>query len=368
MRHLPGPSLILLAGLFVSLAGHAALGFGLSRLGVGPSTDSAPDQQPGALIADQNIPKKRPPLEAHQQERELRLGIDDGSAATLTWLGFRDPSEHQARRGPTEQSGLTLSQGLPGQPSSEGFPPHAPPAPPRLADAEPVAADEHPTPLAEAEPAERAPQELALGEQGTPEAPPEPIPIELAERLAAGTAEMAERVAQTVEQLLAPRPSRTAITTPREQLAPPPSAPNPPQPSPPAAVTPGAGGSPGILADRESIATSIREAPVVRPGRVLAAKGLEILTRRPRFNVSTRMTQTPKNAVVEITFGRDGRVRRAGFVSDGAKTYNTGSEEIDQPLLNAIYAWTARGKPLSDIDPDDPEAGVTIMITIILAG
>jgi hypothetical protein len=120
---------------------------------------------------------------------------------------------------------------------------------------------------------------------------------------------------------------------------------------------------PGIVTDRESMASAIRRAPAVRPGRVLAIEGMEILTRRPRWTDATRATRYPSSPTVEIIFGADGRVRRADFARDGALVYSTGYEDVDEPLLTAVYNWTARGR---DIDELPPGGEVRILITVLL--
>lgn len=122
----------------------------------------------------------------------------------------------------------------------------------------------------------------------------------------------------------------------------------------------------GLPADREALAAAIRAAPAVRPGQVVAGQGLEILTRQPRWSTTTVLTHRPRNPVVEIVFDREGRVRRAQFVRDGQRVYNTGYEDVDQPLLSAIYAWQARGRVLAELPPDDPDAGAKVILTILL--
>ena len=123
---------------------------------------------------------------------------------------------------------------------------------------------------------------------------------------------------------------------------------------------------PGLQADKEAIAVAIKKSPTVRPGQVASAQGLDIQTRVPRWTITTLMTLRPRNPTVLITFRRDGTVRNVEFARDGVTEYSTGHQAWDQPLLNAMYGWTAKGKPLSDLDPSDPEAGLTIMLTVLL--
>lgn len=128
----------------------------------------------------------------------------------------------------------------------------------------------------------------------------------------------------------------------------------------------GAGGLPGLPSDREAIATAIRAAPIVRPGQVVASRGLDVRTVAPRWSMTAQLTLRPRNPTVYVTFGRDGRVREAGFVRDGEAVLDAGRDEINEPLLNAVYNWTARGRALEELDPDDPAAEVTLLFTIVL--
>jgi hypothetical protein len=78
------------------------------------------------------------------------------------------------------------------------------------------------------------------------------------------------------------------------------------------------------------------------------------------------MTLKPRNPTVLITFRRDGTVKNVEFARASGIEYSTGHEAWDQPLLNAIYGWTAKGKPLSELDPSDSESELTILMNILL--
>jgi hypothetical protein len=114
------------------------------------------------------------------------------------------------------------------------------------------------------------------------------------------------------------------------------------------------------------MAVSVKDAPTVRPGHVVAAQGLEIKTVEPRWNIATMATRRPRNATVLITFWRDGKVKDVRWAKEGDRVCDTGYEDVNQPLVAAVYAWTASGKPLEELDPKDPEASLTIMLTVIL--
>ncbi|MCA9287920.1 MAG: hypothetical protein KDA05_05000 [Phycisphaerales bacterium] len=124
---------------------------------------------------------------------------------------------------------------------------------------------------------------------------------------------------------------------------------------------PGGAGTPGERSESESSAASRQEPLEVRPGRVVAAEGLQITTVRPVFAIATMVMANPRSPTVVIEFGRDGRVRNAAFVEGRT----TGSRDVDLPLLDAIYRWTARGRGLESLG-DDPEATISIRMRILL--
>jgi hypothetical protein len=123
----------------------------------------------------------------------------------------------------------------------------------------------------------------------------------------------------------------------------------------------GAGNQPGEKSDREADAASDVETLEIRPGRPAAAKGLEIVTKRPVFSQVDRVSSyPPHNPRLRVTFNREGRVSVADFV------HPTGVSGIDVPVLHAVYRWTARGEALAKLPTNDPKAGVTINVTILL--
>lgn len=116
----------------------------------------------------------------------------------------------------------------------------------------------------------------------------------------------------------------------------------------------------GIASDKQADPTSTRASVKVVPGRPASAQGLEIATRRPEFTRLTRVVSSPSNPVLRIKFDRTGRVSNAEIIESG------GSPDIDEPVRNAVYRWTAKGAPLAALDPRDPNAGVTLVVTILL--
>lgn len=110
----------------------------------------------------------------------------------------------------------------------------------------------------------------------------------------------------------------------------------------------GGGGAPGEVSASETDAASREEPIVVRPGRVGAARGLEVVTARPRWSTTTLLTAVPRNVRVRVTFDRTGRVTSAEFLGEGS-----GYPDVDEPLLHAIYRWRASGERIARLQPDE---------------
>jgi hypothetical protein len=95
-------------------------------------------------------------------------------------------------------------------------------------------------------------------------------------------------------------------------------------------------------------------------GKVLAGRGIEVRTSRPRWSLTTLASARPNPAVVKVVFARSGRVARAEIVGPG-----TGYTDVDGPLLDAIRErWVARGKRFEALRWDDPSAGVTMYFRV----
>lgn len=322
-----GSSGVLLTGIAVSLAVHAAIAAGFVQFSplLGPS---APPGQEALARAEVIIVEPEP--EPEPAPERLRLGIEGGSPDRAAWLGFQDETEHSAPEGPTDQSAMALTEAAGSPLPDEPVPSAAPPLPP-----------------VSLEPLREWTSDVSEAVQ------------RLAESVRQAVMLAADAVAELTEE---PEQAQAVAEAPSVPESPP----SPTEVQSPSPATGGAGAEPhAIRSDRESMATAIRHAPAVRPGRVLAADGLEIQTRRPQWSYVTTVTRRPRNPTVEIFFGPDGRVRRAAFATDGVVLYNTGFDDVDQPLLNAIYAWTARGRQLAELSENDE---LRILITIILAG
>lgn len=324
---------------------------------------------------------ERPPVE---------LGRDESPHVSINWLGFEDPTEHRAIRSQTDQAAMAipradeaieaetaeeLSEPVPAQVEAA---PVAEPVPPVESPAE-QQAERATEPAVEAEPVAEVPAEAAP--PAVVEAPAAALPVSaetpdlvtlrlpvlglagLPDATAEGPSESGAEPAQ--------RPVEAeAAATPAS--APPPAA-TPAEPATPAAeaVSRTEEGDPNRVppADRDSDPTS-REIVVstTQLGRPVIGQGIEIIPVRPNFSVATRILTTPRDPVVLIAFGPDGRVTRAVFaVDETGKRLDAGSSSVDEPLLDAIYRWRAKGARIDELARSgDPEARVEIRMRIRL--
>jgi hypothetical protein len=158
--------------------------------------------------------------------------------------------------------------------------------------------------------------------------------------------------------------------------------PSPPPPAPKASQAREAAPRPaeGTPADRDADAAALEATPSHHPGSPLLSHGLEIRTVRPDFvgySLTTVLTASPRNPVVQMSFDRRGVVREASFFKQTVQAaefgrparfmvHSTGFDLVDAPLLNSVYQWTARGRALDELPENDPEARVTILVRVIL--
>ncbi|MAE60446.1 MAG: hypothetical protein CMJ49_03715 [Planctomycetaceae bacterium] len=96
-------------------------------------------------------------------------------------------------------------------------------------------------------------------------------------------------------------------------------------------------------ADRETPALSRTASAKVQPGRVVALRGIEVNTVRPRFSAAALMTGVPRNPRLRIVFNPEGKVIRAEFIR------TTAYGNWDGPILTSVYKWTASGEGLKRI-------------------
>ncbi len=329
------------AGVAISLLAHAAAAWWLGVAPVGTAAST-----PTPVEIDQPAPADPP-------SDPPRLGLEMPRNASIAWLGVReDPLEGQAPESEVEQAQLSPAPGetptpavppptlVPPQPRPE---PESQPPPPT-----PAASDATPPALAPPEPSDAPlltlpePPDHPADRPTEPIGPPEPAP---------SPADMGPPAPPPPEPAPAPPPAE------------PPARPTPPAPE-------GAPGEPDPRAADAAMRRRAEALDVSRLGRPLQASGdLEITTVRPTWSLQVRNAYSPRrNPYMEIRFGPDGRVRLARFVPLPDGTRGSGYAEVDQPLLNAVYRWTAKGEAIDRLDPDDPDATHDVVMRFLLVG
>ncbi|MBU6412381.1 MAG: hypothetical protein KGS45_02820 [Planctomycetes bacterium] len=346
---------------------------------------------------------------------EVKLGIDDGHEDSQNWIGFKDPTEFRAPKSTVDQAEVSLNpgqpsvaSGAPGKPGEAGKPgepgkagPSTPPVPTTSALNAPKAeqAPSPTTPPVKGDAAHaqepQAKVEAAHTTLGKPDevaaalttfdrpAPAAEKGVEQAKPQDQGNDNNSRQPVEERQEKSQGSPSGSAASSEQTPIAPSTS---------PAAATPAptavnqanqatqgnqgqrgsdgnnassaniTGDKPGEKDDREADASAVIDSIDVVPGKPAAAKGLRIQTSRPQWSMATKLTARPRNPVIRITFGPTGRVVTAEF----EKGKSTGYPDVDQPLLNAIYRWTARGETIDKLNPANPRAGVTITVNILL--
>ena len=338
----------LAAGAVLSVLAHAAL------IGLVITRDGSAAGFPPRLLNPPDAAVEPPPTP---------LGIEESEAVSINWLGFADPTEHRARPAETEQAEMS--------PEDPGVPIAAAPSEPTdpSENAEPVETTEPapetevvvepaPTPDPTTDPAAELP-EVAEAEA---EAIPAPSPIAVMEeastaaserifRVVRQAAEAAKALAEQAEQAAREAAEQAARQQPDQQT------------QQQATATPAPGDTPdAVEADKTSDATSREEVIDWAPGRPLAAQGLDIKTDRPKWSTTIRIWAVPRNPVVTIEFRKNGTVAKAAFLKDR----DTGYRDVDGPLLDSIYRWTATGEALNKLPAGDANARVTITMRVVL--
>jgi TonB family protein len=120
------------------------------------------------------------------------------------------------------------------------------------------------------------------------------------------------------------------------------------------AGSPGAAGSPDSAADKapqtdsESDPFSMQGSAEFRPGKVVSHFGRKIKTVRPRLTLAGQydlFTVNSPSVVLQVRADDDGTVREVKVIR------SSGSREVDQPCVLAMYDWwfepprDAQGKP-----------------------
>lgn len=383
---------------------------------VSPEPDAAAASPPPLLAmppddvasADLNTPNPppAPPSPSLTIEERIRLGIAHSTLNSPNWIGFSDPTPHTAPLSKVEQPALDPLAARAMQSGDEGEAGGGGSTSTNTADentpAQPTVAPPRRESRPQPQPARSAKRETqhspATNQSGEDrpdlDRPDGPL------REGSDTARPASPSSHdepdpSTSGAPQPPPSRptTKATAPINDSSPAPALPeegnapetperdtaesNLAQPtrlenshagSPQPAGAPGTPGAPnasgptqhpGERSDRESDASSLKDALVVLPGRPAAAQGLEIITKRPVFSKYVRTVASPDNPVFDVTFGRTGRVLKAVQVK------SSGFPDVDDPVYNAVMGWRAKGQRLSEIGPG-PDDGITLTIQIVL--
>jgi protein TonB len=314
------------------------------------------------------MPDETPPaVEPEPEPDPLRLGLNDSTATSLTWLGFDEYIEHFADQSEVDQPELTMDppSGPPTDAMAVVLTQPAPPTPEGLESSVAEAASEPPAAQsAQAEPAEEESTDESLAEFPPPGAEESPTREEAEELDETESGTMPLAPAPAVE--LPPEPQPKPLSPPTPPPAPRPApvpvqiAPTPPAPTPTPPAAPSGSGATGRQSDRESTAASILTAEWKKLGQPLAGAGLEIKTRRPKFTHYTRIMGAARDPVVLVHFRRDGRVERVDLVR------SSGNADVDRPVIDAIYLWRATGEPLGRIPLPSPPATYPVEFRILM--
>ena len=282
-----------------------------------------------------------------EKEDELRLGLNEAQSASIDWLGIKQPEAvvGEAAISETDQAAQALVVGESEQVASEEA--HAEPVEEAI---EVAAVEEVQEPVEETvDQVEELVEQIAR--------PIEEIETSAEEGIVVAEAVVQEEAGEENEQTEVEQVQVSEVVEASEAR-------DPVDPKP----TPVPVGMSGVLSKREVVATRIERAIEInphKPNTPIVGKGMEILTVRPRYTSAVRLSAVPKNPVVVMWFDASGKVSKAEFLRDGKKVYSSGVVGVDQPLLNAIYQWRAKGKQIDELDAGDSKSLVEVTIKIV---
>ncbi len=242
----------------------------------------------------------------------ITLGREHSMHDTLTWIGYEEPTPHEAPLAPVEQAAMSLTPPTPASPRTE------------------------PSPAAmSAEMVERI-QDTARQVE------------EWGRKFDASAARMVEMLTMLSDQQ-GEKPEKDADeeSTQGEVLAQHPNA--KPQQSPTT--------DSGNAQEQESDGTSTTEPANIRMGKPATAQGLFIRTVRPTYGLVTRATARPADPVLEVEFLRDGSVEQVHIER------SSGNEQVDRAIVDAVYMWTAEGERLGKLGEGET-ASIRIRISL----
>jgi len=314
--------------MLLSLLAHATA----LTLFVAHAATSAPARPRLSLEDTPTPPPPRNPL--------VKLGSETSQVTSITWIGFDEYKPHAADPSSVDQPDLTLDNPSPaGRPAAEPTPETEPT---RRADSapDPVLPTQPPTP----------PPPPVITQPLPPTTTDSPPPRQVAQGdptltpLIGPLPESPQSAQSTQSPALAKPQLQPEIPTPR----------TPPQPEAENTREGGGGGGGGASeetgqqSDKESQPSSIITAAVKELGQPLFARGLEMKTVRPRFTYYTQLTASPKNPLVRLHFDSNGKVQKAQIMQ------SSGFQDVDRPILDAMYQWRATGEQLKHLSAGTP--------------
>lgn len=265
-----------------------------------------------------------------EREDELQLGINEARSASIDWLGVKEPEPvvGEAAISETDQAAQAVVVGESEEVVAEMV--------------EPVEAVEAVEEVLAVEEVVEAVEEPVVDEgDGVVIAEtPEPSEKQESETVVVNDGDPIEAVEQVQEA------KKPVVPTPAPVPA----------------------GDRGVLSQKEVVATRKERAIDVdphKPNTPVVGEGLEILTVRPRYTSAVRLSAVPKNPIVVMWFDAKGKVSRAEFLREGKRVYSSGIVGVDEPLMNAIYQWRAKGKRIDALDAEDPRSLVEVSIKIV---
>lgn len=365
-----GSAISLGVGVCLSLAVHLGVGLGASEY-FASSAISKKHEDRAIAIEPERTDRVDP-------REELRLGMEESKVASINWLGVvENPEVGDVPEAEVEQAEFTRQIGdsevtTSPEPQVQVQPPEQPPEQPAdlAAVLNPVQEvfDEVQAEVI-TEPIEQALTEQIELEVETKESEalievqPEPVEREQVEQ------EVVESVDSETEATK-PVPSKETSEEPVEIE---PTESVQPTAKPEQAVedsqevTPRVAGKAGEQSEKESAASMIKRAMRVDGAdlhKPIVGKGIELTTVEPRFPASVRFRELPRNPVLIIRFDGRGRVIKVSFLTEGRRVYDTGVKGVDEPLINAVYQWRAKGKEIEALDAKDRESFLEIPMRI----
>ncbi len=247
-----------------------------------------------------------PPAE-EPETRKPPVGREDSRVSAVAWIAHDDFRELMAREGPTDQPALQQRVD-----PVEAAPPELDPTPPA------------PTPTPDPPSASQLASAMPQPPRPSP-LPPSPLGQPQPWRL---------DPAGEVRVPFAPTP--LVPETPRPEAS---SA----QPSPASSDQP-ARPTAAPRSDREAPPSRVERFEWHRPGTVPVARGMEVQTFAPRFSVVAQYS-IPMDPELILHFDGTGQAVRVELIR------SSGFENVDGPIIAALYRWRASGERIEALPP-----------------